>query len=211
MIRIRAQYVLCSFLISLFTTFLSKSDIFDVFDSPETRAMLDDDDIPTLLSRRCTLTPQDIIGFLESINAIPILEEDFYLRTNALNTRSLLDLPTFEPICSCETGRKWAVGFTAFYNQTTRMFYTSDSDKLSSYLALCEETILEKIETALEPFIPDLRNRDLDVNFREVFNIFSNMAMQDRRLGFMIHGERAKKDWHMRFFSLFIIKNSIIS
>ena len=68
--------------------------------------MLDTDDIATLLDRRCALTPQDIIDFLVSTGVIPILEEDFYLRTNNLNTRSLLDLPTFEPICCCETGEQ---------------------------------------------------------------------------------------------------------
>jgi len=145
------------------------------------------------------LDDSNIIDFLVSAGVIPILEEDFYLRTNNLNTRSLLDLPTFEPLCCCETGNKWAVGFNTFFNQTTRMFYSSDSDKLSSYLALCEETVLEKIENALKPFIPDLRDKDFDVDFREVFRIFSNMAMQQRRLGFMIHGERLIKNWHIRF------------
>lgn len=199
--HIRVKHIVYSFLVaSLFTTFQAQSsDIFDMFDSPDAEALLDSDDIATLLNRRCTLTPQDIIDFLVSTGVIPILEEDFYLRTNNLNTRSLLDLPTFEPICCCETGDRWAVGFNAFLNQTTRMYYTSESDKLSSYLALCEESILEKIESALEPFIPDLQAKGFEADFRTIFSIISNMAMQQRRVGFMIHGERLIKDWHIRF------------
>jgi hypothetical protein len=202
MIRTRIKPIIYTVLvIHILTSLHAYADnVFDFFDSPESQELLDTADITTLLNRRCTLTPQFIVAFLVQAGIIPVLEEDFYLRTNNLNTRSLLDLPTFEPICSCETGKKWAVGFTAFYNQTTRMFYTADSDKLSSYIALCEETILQKIETALEPFIPDLQSRCLDVDFREIFRIFSNMAMQQRRTGFMIHGERQKKDWHIRFF-----------
>ena len=79
------------------------------------------------------------------------------------------------------------------------MYYTSDSDRLSSYLALCEESILEKIESALEPFIPDLQAKGFEADFRTIFSIISNMAMQQRRVGFMIHGERLIKDWHIRF------------
>lgn len=201
MISTRIKKIVFNVLISsLCITFHAYGEnIFDFFDSPESQAVLDTDDITTLLHRSCSLTPDFIISFLVSTGVIPILEEDFYLRTNNLNTRSLLDLPTFEPLCCCETGPRWAVGFTAFLNQTTRMFYNADSDKLSSYLAICEETILEKIEKALEPFIPDLRNRDLDVDFRAILAIFSNMAMQQRRLGFMIHGERLIKNWHIRF------------
>lgn len=201
MIRIRIKQVVCNVLISsLFLTSLGYANVFDVFDSPESQALLDSDDITTLINRRCTLEPEDIIDFLLSTGVIPILEEDFYLHTNNLNTRSLLDLPTFEPLCCCETGPKWSVGFNTFLNQMTRMYYTSTSDKLSSYLALCEETILEKIENALKPFIPDLRDRNMDADFREIFNIVSNMAMQQRRVGFMIHGERLKKEkWHIRF------------
>ncbi len=201
MIRTRIKNIAYNvFLSSLLITFHAQGEnVFDFFDSPESQAVLDTDDITTLLHRSCALSPEDIITFLVSAGVIPILEEDFYLRTNNLNTRSLLDLPTFEPLCCCETGPRWAVGFNAFANQTTRMFYTADSDKLSSYLALCEETVLEKIENALKPFIPDLRNQNFDADFREIFRIFSNMAMQQRRVGFMIHGERLIQDWHVRF------------
>src|SRR5260221_3785965 len=106
MIPIRVKHILYRVLASsLFITFQGHaSDIFDFFDSPESQALLDTDDMTTLLNRRpCTLTPNDIVSFLASAGVIPILEEDFYLRTNNLNTRSLLDLPTFEPICCCET------------------------------------------------------------------------------------------------------------
>lgn len=201
MIHIRTKFIAYGLLIISLCAFKTHhADIFDFFDSPESQALLDDDDINTLLTRRCTLGPEQIIDVLvNDIGVVPVLEEDLYLRTNNLNTRSLLDLPTFEPICSCETGRKWSVGFTAFYNQTTRMFYDSDSDKLSSYLALCEETLLEKIETALKPFIPGFRSRGFNTDFRDILTIISNMAMQQRRVGFMIHGERRIKDWHIRF------------
>lgn len=137
---------------------------------------------PSLNTR--VLPPQEIIEFLLELGAIAILEEPFYLRTNEFNSRSLLDQPIFEPKrCCYQEG--WTIGADIFYNQTDKSKFTASKTGLGSYLALGQETLLEKVENLIDMLRPLFDEDPFNFNVRRVFNILSRMTVQERRMGAM--------------------------
>lgn len=105
----------------------NKSSNFD-FDDPEIAALLDQE--PDFSITRQS-DKADIINILLSVGAIDLLKEPFFLRSNKLNTRSLLDYPLFIRFKPC----KRAFGMDLFYNATARKFFDKNSSNISSYLA----------------------------------------------------------------------------
>ncbi len=145
-------------------------------------------------------TPADVVNFLiDDLDALCILQQDFYLRTNELNQRSLLDYGIFLPqkfYCS-----PWEVGAHLFYNQTTRDNYTRTSTQLCSYLAIFQETLLQELQRRIEDLDPP-------VDVRAIVPLFRNMTVQERRTGFMIHGMRRWGPYRFRFLFPFYYNES---
>lgn len=159
----------------------------DVFDNPSVNKILES---PESQDKGPTITPaqkaQCIIELLLALNAIPLLEEDLYCRTNPLNKRNILDYPEFYPM-KLDYAFKWTFGGHLFYNQTSRTFFTSKCDAFSSYLAIRNETLLEKITEVLGKL--PLLTKDPVL----LFPLFENGTCQERRAGIMFHAERQSR------------------
>lgn len=177
------------------------ANIFDIFDTLDAQEMLSNDDIGEFIElTRLTASPEGIIGLLTipGVDAIELLKVDLYKHTNVINQRSLLDQPLFAMHC-CDCIGKWVVGSHIFYNQMNRSNLTSDSTQLCSYLALDDETFLNTIQN----FIPNIKelfdDPDFNIDIQKIFALASNMSVQQRRFGAMVHTIRQWKKWRLRF------------
>jgi len=140
-------------------------------DEPVTDGLLDVE-IPNR-----AVDPATVMMLLNSLNAVEILQEEFFLRTNILNTRSLLDMPLFDPNCCVPCG--YSFDTMLFYNKTHRSYFTSTCDRIDSYLALSSPTLLDKLQTSI--------GQPLQLDLPFIFSLFSGMTVQERRLGLMFH------------------------
>jgi len=135
---------------------------------------------------RSQATPEDIVTILIDIGALNLLQANIYKRTNPLNIRNLLDYPAYVPIkysSAC-----WTTGGYIFYNHTDRDFFTRTSDKLSSYLGICDPKLLEFLSNeTLREFIQE-EFPNFALNPLDVLPLFKNMTIQERRIGIMFHG-----------------------
>src|SRR5438477_7470683 len=95
------------------------------------------------------INPAEIMVILNLLGIPSILQEPLFLHTNILNKRSLLDQPIFEPDRP-EFPGKWVVGLNAFARKTTRSNFTRGSDRLDSWLALTQDSLLSKLERAID-------------------------------------------------------------
>lgn len=166
------------------TTIIRTDDILDFFDNAT--------EMPSFL---CTanVNPADVVALLvEDLDALCILQQDFYLHTNELNQRNLLDYGLFLAQKFC--AHPWDIGAHLFYNQTTRDNYTRASTKLCSYLAIFQDSFLQEIQNRIESL--DL---NLPVDLRDAVPLFRNMTVQERRLGLMFHGIRRFNSARFRF------------
>lgn len=101
-------------IIAIITVALIPHELFSTtksfdFDDPEIAALLEQE--PDFSVTRQS-DKADIINILLSVGAIDLLKEPFFLRSNKLNTRSLLDYPLFIRFKPC----KRAFGMDLFYN-----------------------------------------------------------------------------------------------
>ncbi len=160
------------------------------FDNPQVNAALEN---PQLVQR---VTPQEcafgIITTLQVLGILDLIEENLFLRTNPLNKRNLVDYPLFLQQ-KANYDFDWLFGGHLFYNQTSRMYFTSTSDSISSYLAITSPTFLEKL-TNVELMIPNLPFEPIDV-----LPLFRNGTTQERKLGVMFYLAREFKSADMRF------------
>lgn len=130
------------------------------------------------------INPVEIMTILNLFGIPPILELPFFLHTNFLNRRSLLDQPIFEPD-RAEFPGKWVVGSSLFARKVTRSNFTKNSDKLNSYLALSEALLIERIEKAIENV--NTINPLPEIDVAKIFSLFENMTVEERQVGFMLH------------------------
>lgn len=187
------SYLLCTLFLSMIPA-VYYADDFDDFSTDGMDIFADDPDMdgntmPIDMSIK-RLGPADIIGLLETYMIIDILQHNLYLRTNPLNTRSLLDYSIyFDQKLSYDC--PWVVGAHAFYNQTSRAYFTCNSDNISSYMAVCDPELLADIQK----IAPLLGNLDPVA----LIPLFKNFTVQDRRVGGMIHAARYFNKATLRF------------
>jgi hypothetical protein len=132
------------------------------------------------------LPPELIIELLLAFNAVAILESPFYLHTNPLNRRNILDSPLFEYHYFDNT-EPWRFNIFAFYNKTNRCNFTKHSTKISSYLALSSPTLIGAIVATIENLNTAIPNfSDLDVV--AVFDILQKIRVEERNIGLMLSG-----------------------
>ena len=129
-------------------------------------------------------SPEIIIEFLLGLGVLNILKEPLFLHTNELNKRSLLDQPIFEPDRPQFPGL-WVVGASAFANKTNRSNFTKNSDRFDSYVALTQQSLLEKLANSVNK-ITDLAPA-LSVDAAQILGLFANMTIEQRQVGFMLH------------------------
>ncbi len=131
------------------------------------------------------VNPVEIMVILNALGVPAVLQEPLFLHTNILNKRSLLDQPIFEPDRP-EFPGKWVVGLNAFARKTTRSNFTRGSDKLESWLALSQNSLIARLEQAIEN--ANMLSLGIDLDIDKIFGLFRNMTVEERQVGFMIHG-----------------------
>jgi len=143
------------------------------------------------------IDPIEIMTILNLLGIPSILELPFYLRTNIIHRRSLLDQPIFEPD-RAEFPKPTVWGLSFFVRKTDRSNFTKNSTKLSSYISLTEEILISRLENSVGEIAKMFPQFDIDVE--KIFNLFENMTVQERQTGFMLH---FMKRWHKTTFRIF--------
>jgi len=135
--------------------------------------------------------PRAIMSTLiEQLKILPIMEENFYCKTYALKKRNILDQPAFFPYRDYPYNHTFGVNF--FYNATDRMNFTTHSDNISSYLAICNDNLLSKIADSLSTIKRTFPDFALDP--MAIFPLFGCASVQDRKVGIMFHGNKWYRD-----------------
>ncbi len=135
--------------------------------------------------------PRAIMPILiEQLKILPIMEENFYCRTYALNKRNIIEQPAFFPYREYPFNHTFGMHF--FYNETERMNFTTDSSDISSYLAICNENLLSKIADSLALIRSTFPNFSIDP--LAIFPLFGCASVQDRKVGIMFHGDKWYRD-----------------
>ncbi len=171
------------------------SSDFDIFDdnNEETNNYLDTNEFQIL---RSAVSPENIIDLLQEIGAFNLLQLDFYLRTYVLNTRDVLDLPAFVKN-RCYEYQCWVVGAQLFYDQTSGVYFSPQHDEIEHYLAIGEENVLEALDLLInkvQQLFPTFQ-----FPFIDLFDIFGNARVQERRMGAMFQVVRNFNDTRFTF------------
>jgi hypothetical protein len=165
------------------------------------------DDNPPIASNPCD--PKVISMALVDLGLIPVLQENFYARTNELTQRSLLDYPIFLP-------RRWTnytstYGFDLFWNKTNRMYFSQSSSNISSYINIGPSALLDALSNAhaeltrIAPLIAAY-------NPEKIAPLFRNFTVEQRRIGFMFHAEkRIKKVFFYMFLPIYYIERNMFA
>lgn len=167
---------------------LSLSLIFFITFSNYIFSMEEDDFLNDILAyepsgKALNILPEDcpaeqLLELLVNGGAVSLLQKDIYLKTNPLNIRSLLDMPSLFPILRfplpCHYKHLYG---TVFYNQMRKAYFTKDSPFIDSYINLVGKDLIESLgeDTPLK-----------DAGFDEVLDLFAGMKIEERRLGAMI-------------------------
>lgn len=178
------KYIFCSLLLGAIHI-TTPADQFDQgndidFDSMINDPALDGLTMPADMTRT---PPQTIIEFLQQINGIQLLQQNFYLKTNPLNTRSLLYYPFVQPARLCYT-YDYIIGGHMFYNQMNRAYFTKDSSNITSYLAICSPDFLNLLSEStqkIREFFPNI------VNPLTIFPLFNEATIEQRRIGGLLY------------------------
>ncbi len=142
------------------------------------------------------INPVDIMNILNHLGVPQILEEPIFLHTNVLNKRSLLDQPIFEPD-RAEFPGSFVVGAHAFVHKVDRSNFTKHSTKLSSYVALTEASLIEKLQSTIDA--TNQLSPGVSIDVAKIFSLFENMTVEERQAGFMFH---CMKRWRKTTFRL---------
>ena len=188
------------------TTDVESIHFLDDFDDPFS---FDDDDplisefLDTVGAEILTrqVPPFEIVTFLVTkLGAIELLQEDLFLHTNPLNKRSMLDEPIFVPDRATFPG-KWVVGAHVFAWKMDRANFTKNSTNLSSYLALTQPTLIERLQNTAGKLKDLFQDPQFNIDIEKVFSLFKNMTIEERRGGFMFHMMRVWHDTTLRIFT----------
>lgn len=136
--------------------------------------------------------PQSIIDILVGLNALCILQQQFFLKTNKLNTRSLLDLPVFQSKITYDN--KWSIRFYAFWNKINRSKFTAKSTNLCSYLALCSPSLINALENGASNIRDLFQDTEFNIDINKIFCLFKCMTVEQRRTGIMFKADKSN-DW----------------
>ena len=133
------------------------------------------------LTRRM-LTPEEVLTILVAINIPQLLQQNFYLRTNVLARRSLLDQPLFDP-AFCQKGGPYNWGVDIFLNKMAHAYYTKKSTDIDSYLALSSPSLINALNSTIE----SIKTLQPDFNFdiETILGLFQGTKVEERQAGGM--------------------------
>lgn len=166
-------------------------DLIAFVDSPEVCEIIGN----TNFEAARTANKAAVLVLFQNVGITNLIQENLFLRSNVIRTRSLLDYPWNLPWRHDKD--KKAVFVDLFYNQTTRAFFTDESSNICTYLALTNDGFLQQLQNVLNR----LRSTDIlpDVNvdqILELVDLFTTFTVQERRLGLMLGGKKAVNCWH---------------
>ena len=141
------------------------------------------------------INPVEIMVILNLLEVPLLLQEPLFLHTNFLNKRSLLDQPIFEPD-RAEFPGKWVIGTNTFIRKTTRSNFTSSSTRLDSWLALSQASLIAKLEKTIANV--NMLAPGTSIEIAKILSLFENMTVEERQVGFMIHGMKRWKNVTLR-------------
>lgn len=168
-------------------------DIIAWADKPDIAELIDN--TPMVVTRQANkLAVLDILNFIQ----VPqLLEENFFLRSNNVTSRSLLDYPEFLPFRHDKDKR--AVYVSLFFNQTTRANFTRNSSNICSYLATASPALAQKLTNTINltrELFMDLGIPE-PTEILEILDLFRTFTIQERRFGLMIGGKGVLNRWHI--------------
>ena len=143
-----------------------------------------------------TASKEAVITLLSELGFFPLLQENFFLRSNILRSRNLLDYPEYIPWRHDKDKR--AVYIDLFFNETPRMNFNKESSNICSYLAVAQPSFIAVLDTIFDnvrDFLGGASPISKDKFFRLV-DLFKTFTVQERRLGFMIGGKTKFDRWH---------------
>lgn len=169
-------------------------DEFDVFlDDPDINCFIDENEFEFV---RRNPGAADIFDMLTSEDLIPtfidVFKEYIYLQTHPLTRRDVLDLP-MGMLDKEYSYNNWILGAEFFWNKTDRSYFSQKSDFIAAYLALNSDGFLSKID-AIAKKVKEFDN-EFDFDPADVFSLFKNGTVQERRLGVLLHGRKNWKQW----------------
>lgn len=167
-------------------------DLLAFADTPEVSNIISNSQA---IHRAPSTSKKGILTLFNSLGIIPLLQENLFLRSNNLNSRSLLDYPEYLPFrhdCDCR-----AVYVDLFYNQTSRGFFTKTSGNICSYLAVGSDSLNQKVSNILAqiPIVFPEIQFDPDQALA-IINLLQTFTIQERRLGLMIGGKGTIGCWN---------------
>src|SRR5690606_26145403 len=147
------------------------------------------------------LPPETIAGILVILDSIGILIEDLFKRANRLGFRQEIDQQLSEErpqltFCDDNFALHFFARFAKEYDFTTDSI--KRNDRISSYLALDEETFIDRLEEAATILRDLFENPEYDLDVRKIFDLFKNMRMEERRVGALFDYYRHFSHWRMR-------------
>lgn len=137
-------------------------------------------------STQCVPCSDVLDTLIVQLNALPLLAQELYLKSYYLNFRNIVDYPAFYPHMLMKRSAQFGVDL--FYNQTSRMYFTSDCDGIASYLGITQPDLLEKLSQCF--CLVQSEFPDFSINPVNILPLFQGMTVQERRMGFMMHGDK---------------------
>jgi hypothetical protein len=178
---------------SCYTPDRNQESMFTV-DDPVMSEFLDTVGTDHLIHRM--LMPEDVLAILLQIQAQDLLQQNFFLKTNVLARRNIIDQPLFDTLLERRTDNT-LFDMQLFFSLTPRCRYTKDSESLSSYLALNDDTLLGRLEETVQ----GLKNLQPEFDFdpARVLSLFQDMRVVERQAGLMFFGHYLWKDYSLRW------------
>ena len=157
---------------------------------PVTDAFLSNTDFQT----KKDIDPAHVLDLLVfTFHAPCLLENNLYIHTYPLNKKSIIDVPAFFPYR--DYSRKSTFGMGFFFNQTWRMFFNANCDGIQAYIAVCNPLLLQRLSECADCAKAVFPQYAIDPLV--IFPLFRNIAVQDRQLGMMLHGDKQFKHLHL--------------
>lgn len=135
-------------------------------------------------------TPESVIDVIKTVGGIELLQQDFFLETYPLNRRNVLDLPAFIKGLNYYYPR-YVFGAHLFYDQMAKSYFTHNSTNIGSYIGMNQETVIEALHNLLDKV--KILFPSFQLPFIDLFDLFANAKVQERRFGIMFHMMRKYK------------------
>lgn len=140
-----------------------------------------------------SFTPQDAVDVLvNNLHAQIILQQDLYLHTNPINTRSIHDFPQIYIDTGYFPDCRWRFNVQPFFQFTWRGNFTKNSQFIRSYVALNNPNILEQLDDLVNDPMSGQKLFDIPT----ILALFEPLKIQERRAGFMFGGEKYWNGWN---------------